>query len=777
MKNTILLTLLLISLTIINSSHAQVGIGVATANINPSAQLDVVSTTKGFLPPRMTYTQRNAITTPAAGLIIYCTDCGSNGELHYYNGTNWISTASGGGMSPNYISTSAISNLAANTATCGGNINTDGNSTLAARGVCWSNSSNPTITLSTKTVDGTTAGSYTSSMTNLTDNTTYYVRSYATTAYYTVYGNEVVCTTLQISLPLIYTWFVVDITDTTAMCYGNLGSNGGAIITASGVCWSTSSSPTVALSTKTVGSATQGMFSGSITGLTPNTTYYTRAYATNSAGTAYGSEVVFTTLPVISTASISNLTADSAACGGSISTAGNATITARGVCWSTSSGPTVALSTKTADGTGTGTFTSAITGLTNNTTYYIRSYATNAGNTAYGNQVVCTTLPSISTSAITNLTSTTATGGGNISSAGNATISARGVCWSTSSSPTVDLSTKTADGTGIGSYASAITGLTNNTTYYVRSYATNVAGTVYGNEVTCTTITIILATISTSSITNTTYSTATCGGNISSDGNGTISARGVCWSTGSIPTIVLSTKTVDGTGIGSYASAITGLADNTTYYVRSYATNAAGTTYGNELALTTILDPNPHVTIGNQVWTTQNLNVSTYQNGDPIPYVTDATVWSGLIDGAYCYSENNSANGTIYGKLYNWYVINDARGLAPIGYHIPSNAEWTTLKTTLGATAGTQMKSTTRWLINGNGTNSSGFTGLPAGFRDYQGGFGNLWYETMWWSTTIGTYGFSGLVIYSELYYGSTNLSIGSFQNMKNGYSVRCIRD
>jgi uncharacterized protein (TIGR02145 family) len=280
--------------------------------------------------------------------------------------------------------------------------------------------------------------------------------------------------------------------------------------------------------------------------------------------------------------------------------------------------------------------------------------------------------------------------------------------------------------------------------------------------------------ISTSAISNITYSTATCGGNISSDGNQTITIRGVCWSTSTNPTIALSTKTANGTGTGVFTSAITGLADNTTYYVRSYATNGAGTAYGNEEVLTTILDPNPHVTIGNQVWTSQNLNVSTYRNGDPIPNVTDATIWAGLIDGAYCYYNNDPANGSVYGKLYNWYVINDPRGLAPTGYHIPSAAEWATLGTTLGTTtAGTQMKTTTGWIDFGSGSNSSGFTGIPAGERNYLGTFGMIGIYGTWWSTTMS---FSDTVSYYFLICNQTTLNTSS-QNKKDGFSIRCIRD
>jgi len=128
------------------------------------------------------------------------------------------------------------------------------------------------------------------------------------------------------------------------------------------------------------------------------------------------------------------------------------------------------------------------------------------------------------------------------------------------------------------------------------------------------------------------------------------------------------------------------------------------------------------VQIGNQTWTLKNLDVSTYRNGDPIPQVQDNTAWANLSTGAWCYYLNNTANGTIYGKLYNWYAVNDPRGLAPNGYHIPTDAEWTTLTTYLGGStlAGGKMKEagSSHWLSPNTGaTNSSGFKGLPGGFR------------------------------------------------------------
>jgi uncharacterized protein (TIGR02145 family) len=196
------------------------------------------------------------------------------------------------------------------------------------------------------------------------------------------------------------------------------------------------------------------------------------------------------TLPVISTNAPGDIAPNSAKSGGNISSDGGAPITARGIVWSTSPNPTISLSTKTTDGSGTGSFSSTLTGLTSNTLYYVRAYATNSVGTAYGNEVSFTTvanLPVLTTNSVSDVTSTTATSGGNITSDGGSGVTARGVVWNTSTNPTISLPTKTSNGSGIGTFNAGITGLTPNITYYVRAYATNSAGTGYGNEVTFTT--------------------------------------------------------------------------------------------------------------------------------------------------------------------------------------------------------------------------------------------------------------------------------------------------
>jgi uncharacterized protein (TIGR02145 family) len=174
----------------------------------------------------------------------------------------------------------------------------------------------------------------------------------------------------------------------------------------------------------------------------------------------------------------------------------------------------------------------------------------------------------------------------------------------------------------------------------------------------------------------------------------------------------------------------------------------------------------------------KNLDVAFYRNGDPIPQVTDPTAWAGLTTGAWCYNNNDPIQGAKYGKLYNWYAVNDPRGLAPEGWHIPSDAEWTTLATTLGgaSVAGGKMKEagTVNWLSPNTGAdNSSGWTGLPGGLRLYIGGFQSAGGSGYWWSAT----GANATVAW-ERYLGFSSAGISrSTTEKQTGVSVRCLRD
>jgi len=184
------------------------------------------------------------------------------------------------------------------------------------------------------------------------------------------------------------------------------------------------------------------------------------------------------------------------------------------------------------------------------------------------------------------------------------------------------------------------------------------------------------------------------------------------------------------------------------------------------------------VSIDKQQWMSKNLDVAFYRNGDPIPQVTDPTAWEGLTTGAWCYYENDSKQGTKYAKLYNWYAVNDPRGLAPQGWHIPSDAEWTTLETTLGGSevAGGKMKEpgTLNWRTpNTEATNSSGWAGLPGGFRNSDGPFGSLRSYGSWWSSTESS---ARSAWGRNLLWAFGSINRGDY-GKQSGFSVRCLMD
>jgi len=291
--------------------------------------------------------------------------------------------------------------------------------------------------------------------------------------------------------PTITTTAISNVTATTAKTGGNVTSVGIFDITAEyGVCWSTTMNPSISSSRTTDGTGL-GTFISSITGLLQGTVYYYCAYATNSYGTNYGEIMTFTTLdlPKVTTTVVTSITSNSATLGGNITSDGGAATT-RGICWSTTSNPTI-INSKTINGSGTGIFTSLISGLTQGTIYHFRAYATNAVGTSYGSVVTDTTLttPTLTTTSISAIKQKTAVSGGEISADGGAAVTARGVCWSTLINPTISYS-KTTNGTGIGAFTSSLINLLPLTTYHVRAYATNTVGTSYGEDVTFKTASI-----------------------------------------------------------------------------------------------------------------------------------------------------------------------------------------------------------------------------------------------------------------------------------------------
>lgn len=484
------------------------------------------------------------------------------------------------------ITTDSVYRITAHSAKCKGHVESDGGYAVTKKGTCWSRQPDPTVD-DECTNDGSGIGEFTSSLNNLLENTTYYVRTYATNATATVYGEQIIITTLD-GLAVVKTDSVNNITATGFTAFGTVVSDCDIPVTARGFCYSTSQYPTIEDEHTTVGKGL-GEFKSNITKLEYGTTYYVRAYATNTTATTYGEQIVVKTLdglPTVTTAEVTNVGSVKATCGGNVTDDGTLTVTARGVCYGTNQYPTTE-GLHTTNGKGIGEFTSNITGLNDKTTYYVRAYATTAAGTSYGEQKTFRTengIPVVLLSEVGEPTANSVVCKGKVTGDGGVSVTERGFCYSVSQYPT-NTSNHVAIGNGVGEFTGSLTGLALNTTYYIRAYAVNSLGIGYSAQQSFTTKNG-LATVTTAEATSTATSITT-GGNVTDNGGYAITERGVCYSsTNSEPTIT-DAFVAGGKGNGQFSVSITGLSASTTYYLRAYATNENGTTYGDAVTVTT----------------------------------------------------------------------------------------------------------------------------------------------------------------------------------------------
>jgi uncharacterized protein (TIGR02145 family) len=513
-----------------------------------------------------------------------------------------------------------------------------------------------------------------------------------------------------------------------------------------------------------------------VTGLTNGTAYTFTVTATNAAGTSTASAVSNSVTPrtIPGAPTIGTATAG----------AGQSTITYTAPV-SNGGGAITSYTATSAPGGFTGTVSQAgsgtitVSGLTNGAAYTFTVTATNAAGTSAASAVSNSVTPRTVPSAPTIGTATLGAGQATIAYTAPANNGGAAI---TSYTATASPGGLTGTVSQAGSGTITVTGLTNGTAYTFTVRATNAAGTsaasAPSNSVTPRTVpgapTIGTATLGTVSATIAYTAPASNGGAAITSYTATSSPGGL-WGTQ--------------TQAGSSTILVSGLTNGIAYTFTVTATNAVGTSAAS--AVSNSVTPLAHVFIGTQVWTFKNLDVTTYTDGTVIPQVTDPTAWAALTTGAWCYYANVTANGTTYGKLYNWYAVagiydaasstNTAlrKKLAPTGWHVPSYTEWDNLIQFLGGSnvAGGKMKSTgtTLWTTNTGATNSSGFTALPGGERASNGSFYFIGTRGHWWGSNT----YAGLTVSEEYIMegSSTSTTIIGNASTKCGFSVRCVRD
>jgi uncharacterized protein (TIGR02145 family) len=342
-------------------------------------------------------------------------------------------------------------------------------------------------------------------------------------------------------------------------------------------------------------------------------------------------------------------------------------------------------------------------------------------------------------------------------------------------------------GQSLKNFIYKLNNLTPNTTYYVRAYVTNGSNMIYGNQQSFSTLAeknLKIPTLSTRFDSSEKTNEAISGGNIISDGGDEIYSKGILWTTNIKSDIALWTETNEGGNSKSFSSVLTNLTPNTTYYVRAFATNSIGTGYGNMISFIKRGNKKEEISytkIGYQTWMNKNLAIDRFKNGDIIPMAKTDEEWQSAAEGkqpAWCYYNDDEAKGEIYGKLYNWYAVNDLRGICPEGWHVASDKEWVLLTNYFGGTntAGGKLKATKTnyWQApNVGATNIRGFSALPGGYRDFDGGYYLGGYQGFFWSHTKNNDEYAwGRTMYNS------NAGVNRYYyEMSLGASIRCLKD
>ncbi len=497
--------------------------------------------------------------------------------------------------------------------------------------------------------------------------------------------------------------------------------------------------------------------------------------------------------PTVETHPVEELTASSVLAGGIITDQGSGPVLSKGVCWTRDSFEPTLNDDECISYHGSDTsFKVLVEDLLHNTTYYLRAFATNQVGTAYGNMVSFKTicgLATIETLEVTEITYQSALGGGIIHDEGVGPILAKGLCWSTDSLFANSDSHYLVSQDESNAFEVLMEDLIPKTDYYVRAYAVNEADTAFGQTVSFTTLRA-KPKVETNQVEEITYNSAVVGGTIIYPGGEPITSQGVCFSQTNTNPGFNDNCLEDHSGDESFSLLLEDLSSNTDYYVRAYASNSIGDDFGQTVSFTTNyetvsdIDGNEYriLEIGEQTWMIDNLRATRFSNGDPIPLREENHYWTketAISEPAYCWYNNDESYKDPYGALYNFEAAADPRNVCPTGWRVMDNEDRRELiMGYLGTghnggdlkTTGTIEQGTGLWYAPNTGaTNDSGFSDIPAGFRNV--GMGDMGYRfTAWTSTSIGT------PIALGLAHDEKWASTYHFQP-HYGFSIRCIKE